>query len=247
MDAIRFVSRYPLYIEQLEKIIKPEYEPVLSELKERDPHDFISPERYFNSEAEAMGVVLRLLLQTIYNGEKEIAQSAIGVIESLEIFVILSAWQQEASADTNKIAHEQLKAGVTNLGCTYTEVQVHFSNQSSEELQSEKALLVPGSNLYDMMLLAKKYGQTSIISRSAGTIDVLDTDVGRILSSFKIKTLRFADVISAYTQYLQSRHPNQTDIAINSFQVRHIPTRSESLLRLKDRESLSSAVWIDLL
>jgi hypothetical protein len=114
-------------------------------------------------------------------------------------------------------------------------------------MQSEKALLVHGSNLYDMMLLAKKYGQTSIINKSAGTVDILDTDVCRILYSFKIETLRFADVISSYTSYLQSRHPNLTDITISSFQIRRIPTRTESLLRLKGGESISSAVWIDLL
>lgn len=65
MDAIRFVSRYLLYIQQMGKIIKSEYEPLLSELKARDPHDFISPEKYFNREAEAMGVVLRLFLKQL--------------------------------------------------------------------------------------------------------------------------------------------------------------------------------------
>ncbi len=65
MDAIKFISRYQFYVEQLEKITKREYEQELLELKKRDPHDFISPERYFNSDAEAMGVVLSLFLKQL--------------------------------------------------------------------------------------------------------------------------------------------------------------------------------------
>ena len=59
MEAIEFVQRYPLYIEQLAKVIKPEYKTTLTKLKELDPHDIVRLEHYFNSEAEATGIVFR--------------------------------------------------------------------------------------------------------------------------------------------------------------------------------------------
>ena len=68
MDPIEFINRYPDYIKQLEKVVKPEYKPVIKDLKKLDPHDIIQPEHYLNSEAEAMGVVFRLFLKKIKNG-----------------------------------------------------------------------------------------------------------------------------------------------------------------------------------
>jgi hypothetical protein len=65
MDAIEFVIRYPNYISQLEAVVKPEHLPAIKKLKELDPHDIVRPEHYFNSEAEAVGVVFRLFLRHI--------------------------------------------------------------------------------------------------------------------------------------------------------------------------------------
>jgi predicted GH43/DUF377 family glycosyl hydrolase len=65
MEAIEFVIRYLDYVEQLEKVIKPEYQPAITKLKEPDPHDIVRPEHYFNSEAEAVGEVFRLFLRQI--------------------------------------------------------------------------------------------------------------------------------------------------------------------------------------
>ena len=67
MDAIEFISRYPDYISQLEKVVRPEFEQVIKELKALDPHNIISPEHYLNSEAEAMGVVFKLFLKKLKN------------------------------------------------------------------------------------------------------------------------------------------------------------------------------------
>ena len=67
MDAIEFVIRYPDYVTQLEAVVKPEYLPVIRKLRERDPHDIVKPEHYFNSEAEAVGVVFKLFLRQIRN------------------------------------------------------------------------------------------------------------------------------------------------------------------------------------
>ena len=65
MEAIEFISRYPEYIGQLEKILNPAYLPALHKLKKVDPHDIVRPEHYFNSSAEAMGVVVGLLLKQL--------------------------------------------------------------------------------------------------------------------------------------------------------------------------------------
>ena len=65
MDAIEFVIRYPDYLKQPEAVVKPAFLPAIRKLRERDPHDIIKPEHYFNSEAEAVGVVFRLFLRQI--------------------------------------------------------------------------------------------------------------------------------------------------------------------------------------
>ena len=65
MDAIEFVTRYPDYINHLESVVKPEYLPAIRKLRERDPHDLVKPEHYFNSEAEAVGVVYRMFLRQV--------------------------------------------------------------------------------------------------------------------------------------------------------------------------------------
>ena len=63
MDAIEFVRRYPSYIDQLSKVVKPEYQTIIRKLRKLDPHDVVKPEHYFSSEAEAVGVVFRLFLK----------------------------------------------------------------------------------------------------------------------------------------------------------------------------------------
>ena len=65
MDAIEFVRRYPSYIDQLSKVVKPEHQTVIRKLRKLDPHDVLKPEHYFSSEAEAVGVVFRLFLRKV--------------------------------------------------------------------------------------------------------------------------------------------------------------------------------------
>ena len=65
MDAIEFVNRYHIYLAQLGKVVKPEYQPVIRKMKKLDPHDVVKPEHYFSSEAEAVGVVYRLFLRQL--------------------------------------------------------------------------------------------------------------------------------------------------------------------------------------
>ena len=66
MDAIEFVNRYPTYLAQLGKVVKPGYQPITRKMKKLDPHDVVKPVHYFNIEAEAVGVVYRLFLRQLY-------------------------------------------------------------------------------------------------------------------------------------------------------------------------------------
>ncbi|MBL0310149.1 MAG: hypothetical protein IPP77_10865 [Bacteroidetes bacterium] len=60
MDTIEFIRRYPVYLAQLERVVKPEYHVIITTLRDIDPHDIIKPQHYFNSEAEAIGLVFTL-------------------------------------------------------------------------------------------------------------------------------------------------------------------------------------------
>jgi hypothetical protein len=72
MDAIEFVSHYQSYLALLEKVVKPEYIPSLQVLRESDPHDLIAPEHYFNSGAEAMGIVFQMFLKQVSKDQDSI-------------------------------------------------------------------------------------------------------------------------------------------------------------------------------
>jgi hypothetical protein len=53
------VIRYPGYISQLEAVVKPGHLPAIKKLRALAPRDIVKPEHYFNSEAGAVGVVLK--------------------------------------------------------------------------------------------------------------------------------------------------------------------------------------------
>jgi len=65
MDSIHFVVNYPTYLDEIEMVIKPEFVPVLDELRQIDPHDLITPETWFPSENSAKGLVWELFMRTI--------------------------------------------------------------------------------------------------------------------------------------------------------------------------------------
>jgi hypothetical protein len=65
MDAKTFISNYPKYIELIGKVVSPEYQHILKQLHETDPHELIKPEYYFNSEAEAISIVFQLFAKEI--------------------------------------------------------------------------------------------------------------------------------------------------------------------------------------
>ena len=65
MDAIEFVCKYEQYVLELEQVVKPEYVPIIAELKERDPHDILRPESWFHTETEARGLVWTMFLREL--------------------------------------------------------------------------------------------------------------------------------------------------------------------------------------
>ena len=65
MDAIESVSRYPTYLAQLAKVVKPEYQPAIIKMKKIKPHNVVKPEHYLHSEAEALGIMFRLFLKKL--------------------------------------------------------------------------------------------------------------------------------------------------------------------------------------
>lgn len=73
MEAFEFVNNYPLYIEEISQVIRPELQSALDELKEIDPHDLVSPEAYFNTENSARGYVWSMFMRKVnkakFNGK----------------------------------------------------------------------------------------------------------------------------------------------------------------------------------
>jgi hypothetical protein len=65
MDSIHFVVNYPTYLDEIQKVIKPELKSVVDDLRQIDPHDLITPETWFPSENSAKGLVWELFMRTI--------------------------------------------------------------------------------------------------------------------------------------------------------------------------------------
>ena len=57
MDAIEFVNKYPEYVNDIRKVVKPELLYILDKMDEIDPHDLVRPESYFIHEPHAFGYV----------------------------------------------------------------------------------------------------------------------------------------------------------------------------------------------
>ena len=65
MEILKFIRNYEYYLNVLEKIVKPEYQCVLDEMREIDPHELITPDTYFNSGQESFGLVVSLFVKKI--------------------------------------------------------------------------------------------------------------------------------------------------------------------------------------
>lgn len=68
MEAIRFTQKYDQYIEEIRSVIKPEFLPIIVELKEIDPHDLVRPESWFQDEDNARGFVWGMFLNKVMKG-----------------------------------------------------------------------------------------------------------------------------------------------------------------------------------
>ena len=68
MDSIEFVKNYPLLVEEIEKVIKPELLTVVQEMKETNPHSLITPDTWFVSPNQARGFVWKLFLDKCNRG-----------------------------------------------------------------------------------------------------------------------------------------------------------------------------------
>jgi len=62
MDAFEFIINYPSYLNEIEKIVKPELIPMVEELREIDPHDLVPP-TWIVSELQARGFVWTIFLR----------------------------------------------------------------------------------------------------------------------------------------------------------------------------------------
>jgi hypothetical protein len=65
MEALELVVNFEKYLTEIEQVVKPEYAPILKRLKETDPHDFFSPDAWFQSESAARGFVWTMFLKEV--------------------------------------------------------------------------------------------------------------------------------------------------------------------------------------
>ncbi len=70
MNAIEFINNYQSYVEEIEMVVKPEYQPIIIKMKEIDPHDLVLPESWFISERAARGFVWSFFLRRVKLSEK---------------------------------------------------------------------------------------------------------------------------------------------------------------------------------
>ena len=164
-------------------------------------------------------------------------------------FGIVSAWVHKKTDNVNRLNHEQLRNNLKNLDFGFIELRacVRYVNEDREQIYEEKLFLIPKANLYELMLLGAKYQQPAVIYKERVSLNVLDTNVGRVLSSFPFRAdHQIEDLKSAYIGYVESRNNQITGILHTALEKLHIPTRTESLLRLKGKQGVATAEWIEL-
>lgn len=65
MEAIEFIRKYSEYDQEIEMVVKDEYQPVIEKLKQIDPHDLIPYEAWFLNNREARGFVWSLFFMEL--------------------------------------------------------------------------------------------------------------------------------------------------------------------------------------
>jgi hypothetical protein len=161
-------------------------------------------------------------------------------------FIVLSSYHNELAPDINGRNHEQLRFNLVNLGYSIIELRASYRIVSAIAVQAEKIFFVRTGQLYEELLLGKKYNQAALLYKTADKISVLDTDVGRELWTYNFCNYVTADDFKiVFTEYLFIKNGGQniSDVVIEKL---HIPTKLESLLRLKNKQPLAQTEWIEL-
>lgn len=65
MDAIQFINNYQSYLEEIEMVVKPEYQSIICKMKSIDAHDLVLPESFFLSERSARGYVWSMFIRRV--------------------------------------------------------------------------------------------------------------------------------------------------------------------------------------
>jgi hypothetical protein len=65
MDSINFIANYNQYLDELSDVLQEEHQHVIEVLRNKDPHDFMTPETWFSSEMEARGLVWVMFLNQL--------------------------------------------------------------------------------------------------------------------------------------------------------------------------------------
>ncbi len=65
MDSFDFVANYHEYLKEISQVIRPEYNSVINELGEIDPHDLVRPDTFFLNESAIRGLVWSLFLKKV--------------------------------------------------------------------------------------------------------------------------------------------------------------------------------------
>lgn len=69
MDSIIFIRKYETFLNEIQQVVKPEYQSVIDELRQIDPHDLIRPDSWFIDETSARGLVWKLFLLKVKKRE----------------------------------------------------------------------------------------------------------------------------------------------------------------------------------
>ncbi|MBL0310150.1 MAG: hypothetical protein IPP77_10870 [Bacteroidetes bacterium] len=170
-------------------------------------------------------------------------------LSSTDNFCIVSAYLHEKTAEVNQLSHSQLKTKLINLGYGFIELRSNYNyfHNGIQNQSTDKFLFIRKANLHDMMLLAEKYGQSCVLYKREEVLEVLDSRVGRVLSIFVFRNGNVSDDFkTAYTDYLTNRNKFNDSVDLTSLEKLHIPTSLESMLRLKNKQGLATAEWIEL-
>jgi hypothetical protein len=75
MDSIVCIRKYGFYLNEIQQVVKPEYQSVIDELLQIDPHDLVTPGTWFSDETSTRGLVWKLFLLKVKERERILGTS----------------------------------------------------------------------------------------------------------------------------------------------------------------------------